>query len=81
MKTVGDLGLPSKFVISSETITNTESSGKGTLILQTINLSGASFHAFNGSALAGCPLLKTLNISWSKLTTISDGGFQSTPLL
>ena len=62
-------------------ITNTESSGKGTLILQTINLSGASFHVFNGSALAGCPVLKTLNISWSKLTTISEGGFQSTPLL
>ena len=63
------------------TIANTEPSAKGTLILQTINLSGASFHVFNGSALAGCPVLKTLNISWSKLTTISEGGFQFTPLL
>ena len=63
------------------TIRNTEPSGKGTLILQTINLSGTSFHVFNGSALAGCPVLKTLNISWSQLATISEGGFQSTPLL
>ena len=62
------------------TIANTEPSRKGTLILHTISISGASFHVFNGSALAGCPLLKTLNISWSRLTTISEGGFQSTPL-
>ena len=62
-------------------ITNTESPEPGMMVLETINLSDTNFSVFNGSALAGCPNLKTLNISWSKLTTIADGGFQSTPLL
>ena len=62
-------------------ITNTESPELGMVVLETITLSDTSFNVFNGSALAGCPNLKTLNISWSKLTTIADGGFQSTPLL
>ena len=63
-------------------ITDTESREPGTMELETINLSGTRFDVFNGSALAGYPTLKTLNISWSiKLTTISDEGFQSTPLL
>ena len=52
------------------------------MVLQTIDLSGTSLDVYNGSALAGCPKLKTLNISRSiKLTTITDEGFQSTPLL
>ena len=62
-------------------ITNTESAESGTVVLETINLSGTRFDVFNGSTLAGYPTLKTLNISWSKLTTITDEGFQSTPLL
>ena len=62
-------------------ITNTESPEPGAGVLQIINLSGTSLDVFNGSALAGCPNLKTLNISRSKLTTITDEGFQSTPLL
>ena len=62
-------------------ITNTESPELGMLVLETITLSDTSFNMFNGSALAGCPNLKTLNISWSKLTTIADDGFKSTPLL
>ena len=55
--------------------------GPGTLMLETINLSGIIVDVFNGSALAGCPNLKTFNISRSKLTTIDDEGFKSTPLL
>ena len=52
------------------------------MVLQTIDLSGTSLDVYNGSALACCPNLKTLNISWNvKLTTITDEGFQSTPLL
>ena len=51
------------------------------MVLQTIDLSGTSLDVYNGSALAGCPNLRTLNISESKLTTITDEGFQSTPLL
>ena len=62
-------------------ITNTESPEPGMMVLETITLSDTSLDVFNGSALAGCPNLKTLNISWSKLTTIADDGFQSTPLL
>ena len=62
-------------------ITNTESRGPGTMVLQTINLSGTLLQVFNGNALAGYPTLKTLNISGGKLTTITDDGFQSTPLL
>ena len=62
-------------------IAHTESPELGMLVLETLILSDTSFTMFNGSALAGCPNLKTLNISWSKLTTIADGGFQSTPLL
>ena len=62
-------------------ITNTESPEPGTMVLQTINLSGTLLRVYNGSALAGYPNLKTLNISGSVLTTITDEGFQSTPLL
>ena len=62
-------------------ITNTESPEPDMMVLETITLSDTSFSVFNGSALAGCPNLKTLNISWSKLTTIAEDGFQSTPLL
>ena len=52
------------------------------MVLQTIDLSGTSLDVYNGSALAGCQNLKTFNISWNiKLTTITDEGFQSTPLL
>ena len=58
-----------------------ESRGPGTMVLQTINLSGILLRVYNGSALAGYPNLKTLNISGSVLTTITDEGFQSTPLL
>ena len=54
-------------------ITNTVLSGPGTMVLQTIDLSGTSLDVYNGSALAGCPNLKTLNISSNiKLTTITD---------
>ena len=50
-------------------ITNTVPSEPGTMVLQTIDLSGTSLDVYNGSALAGCPKLKTLNISRSiKLT-------------
>ena len=62
-------------------ITNTVLPGPGTLVLESINLSGIIVDVFNGSALAGCPNLKTFNISRSKLTTIDDEGFKSTPLL
>ena len=62
-------------------ISGTVLSETGTMILETINLSGASLDVYNGSALACCPNLKTLNISGSELTTITDEGFQSTPLL
>ena len=62
-------------------ITHTESPELGILVLETISLTDTSFNMFNGSALAGCPNLKTLNISCSKLTTIAEDGFQSTPLL
>ena len=62
-------------------ITNTVLQGPGTLMLETINLSGIIVDVFNGSAMAGCPNLKTFNISRSKLTTIDDEGFKSTPLL
>ena len=62
-------------------ITNTESPEPGMMVLETITLSDTSLDVFNASALAGCPNLKTLNVSWSKLTTITDEGFQSTPLL
>ena len=55
-------------------ITHTESPELGMMVLETITLSDTSL-------LAVCPNLKTLNISWSKLTTIADEGFQSTPLL
>ena len=62
-------------------ITKTVLPGPGTLMLETINLSGIIVDVFNGSALAGCPNLKTFNISRSKVTTIDDDGFKSTPLL
>ena len=63
-------------------ITNTVPSGPGTMVLQTIDLSGTSLDVYNGSALAGCRNLKTFNISWIiKLTTTTVEGFQSTPLL
>ena len=62
-------------------ITNTESSEPGMTVLHTINLSATNFAVFNGSALAGCPNLRTLNVSRGQLTTITDEGFQSTPLL
>ena len=62
-------------------ITNTESRGPRTMVLQTINLSNTLPRVFIGNALARCPTIKTLNISGSKLTTITDEGFQSTPLL
>ena len=62
-------------------ISGTVLSETGTMILETINLSGTSLDVYNGSALACCPNLKTLNISGSELTTITDEGFQSTPLL
>ena len=62
-------------------ITNTVPRDPGMMVLQTINLSGTSLSVYNGSALAGCSNLKTLNMSWSTLTTISDEGFRSTPLL
>ena len=62
-------------------ITNMESPDPGTMVLQTVNLLGTLLRVYNGSALAGCPNLKTLNISGGKLTTITDEGFQSTPLL
>ena len=63
-------------------ITNTVLSEARRMVLQSVNLSGTSLDVYNGSALAGCPNLKTLNISWNvKLTAITDDGFQSTPLL
>ena len=62
-------------------ITNTVPRDPGMMVLQTISLSGTCLNVYNGSALAGCPNLKTLNMSWSTLTTISDEGFRSTPLL
>ena len=63
-------------------ITNTAPSGPGARVLQTIDLSGTGLVVYNDSALAGCPKLKTLNISRNiKLRTITDEGFQSTPLL
>ena len=62
-------------------ITNTDSLGLGTIVLQDINLSRTSLSVFNGSALVGCPNLKVLNISFSKLTTVTQEGFKSTPLL
>ena len=63
-------------------ITNTVLSEARRMVLQSINLSDTSLDVYNGSALAGCPNLKTLNISWNvKLTAITHEGFQSTPLL
>ena len=62
-------------------ITNSLRSEPGTMVLQTIDLSGTSLDVYNGSALAGCPNLRTLNISGSKLTTITDESFQYTPQL
>ena len=63
-------------------VTNTVLSEACRMVLQSVNLSGTSLDVYNGSALACCPNLKTLNISWNvKLTTITDEGFQSTPLL
>ena len=58
-------------------------SDTGKMVLQTVDLSGTiDLDVYNGSALAGCQNLKTFNISWNiKLTTITDEGFQSTPLL
>ena len=62
-------------------ITNMESWKTGIMQLQIINFAGTYFDVYNGSALTGYSNLKTLNISGSKLTTIADEGFQSTPLL
>ena len=62
-------------------IINTVLSKRSTMVLETINLSGTRLDVFNGSALACCQNIKTVNISGSELTTITDEGFQSTPLL
>ena len=63
-------------------VSNTVLSEARRMVLETINLSGTNIDGYNGSALASCPNIKTLNLSWNvKLTTITDEGFQSTPLL
>jgi leucine-rich repeat-containing G protein-coupled receptor 8 len=52
-----------------------------TLAVQTLDLSFTTLQVYDGEMLRACRQLRTLNVSWSEVTTITDTGFTSTPLL